>query len=250
MKLLDDSVKAIREQWHARIVACLLYYRQTAGSAARAGQMVFPEGMGILPLLTIATMKLPAFSLSRVGPDLRMASVAKLKGMPVTTSFLLCYPRVYSLHDLELQEQQPGSVDTDGLVQLPNLVAAAGAKLLKAGVYLLDNGQALYLIVGPEVADSFLTQCFGVSHFEDLSALSTLPELDSPLNQRLQTIIEEVRRRSPGLYQPLILLPDNSPTALQQVKPLLVEDATPSELSYADYLMNLNRILLSKLENR
>ena len=247
MKLLDDSVKAIREQWHAIISGCLLFYRLTAGSAARAGQMVFPEGLGILPLLTVATMKLPAFSLSRVGPDLRMASVAKLKGMPVAASFLLCYPRVYSLHDLEMQEQQPGSVGADGLVQLPNLIPAAGIKLLKAGVYLVDNGQALYLIIGPEVSDLFLNQCFGVSQFEEIS---TLPELDSPLNQRVIAIIEELRRRSPGLYQPLIILPDNSPTALQQVRPLLVEDATPSELSYADYLMSLNRLLLSKLEDR
>ena len=249
MKLLDESVKTIRDQWHSAVMACLLYYRQTAGSGARAGQMVFPEGMGILPLLTIATMKQAAFSLSRVGPDLRMACVAKLKGLSVTGSFLLCYPRVYSLHDLELQEQQPGSVGADGLLHLPNLVPAAGTKLLKAGVYLVDNGQALYLIIGPEVAESFLNQCFGVAQFEDLAVLSTVPELESELNQRLLAIIEEVRRRSPGLYQPLIFLPDSSPTALQQVRPLLVEDATPSELSYADYLMSLNRALLSKLEN-
>jgi protein transport protein SEC24 len=146
-----------------------------------------------------------------------------------------------------MQEQQPGSVGADGLVQLPNLVPAAGTKLLKAGAYLVDNGQALYLIIGPEVSDSFLNQCFGVSQFEEIS---NLPELDSPLNQSLIAIIEELRRRSPGLYQPLILLPDNSPTALQQVRPLFVEDATPSELSYADYLMSLNRLLLSKLEDR
>ena len=242
MKMLDESVKNIREQWHAGVVALLQYYRESTG---RQGEMAFPEGMGILPLLTIATMKVAAFSLSRVGPDLRMASVATLKGMPVAASFLLCYPRIYSLHDIQTQSHLPGTPAADGLVQLPTLIPASSSKLLKNGVYLIDNGQCLYLIVGPEVESEFLEQCFGVTQLDYVASLTGFPSLETEVNGKVSAVIEEVRRRSPGCYQPLVILPDNSPTALQQIRPLLVEDATPSELSYADYLQNLSRVLNS-----
>ena len=255
MKLLDQPLKTIREEWHGTIVNFLMCYRQKGNHQVPPGQLAYPENLDTLPLCTIATMKQPAFSLNRVGPDARMASVARLKGMPVITSFLMSYPRIYSIHDMEEQEHNPGSIGPDGLTILPNLVPANSSKLAKNGVYLMDNGALLYLLVGPETSDLVLTDLFGVATVEEVSGISALPDLSSDLSSRLQAILNELHRKNPGAYQALQIVADTAPryllcSALMTVRHLLVEDPTTSEMNYNDYLVSLNRVLINKLENR
>ena len=255
MKLLDQPLKTIREEWHGAVVNFLIHYRLKGNHQIPPGQLAMPETMDTLPLCTIATMKQPAFSLNRVGPDARMASVARLKGMPVLTSFLMSYPRVYSVHDLEEQEHNPGSIGPDGMTIMPTIVPASTTKLSKHGVYLLDNGAVLYLLVGPETSVSVLTDLFDVSTVEEVSGIASLPDLSSDLSCRLQAILNELHRKNPGAFQALQIVADTAPkyplfSALLTVRHLLVEDSTASEMSYSDYLVSLNRVLVNKLENR
>ena len=211
MKLLDQPLKTIREEWHGVIVNLLMYHRLKGNHQVPPGQLALPETLDTLPLCTISTMKQPAFSLNRIGPDARMASVARVKGMPVTSSFLMSYPRIYSIHDMESQPQSPGSIGVDGMTTLPNLVPASMTKIEKNGVYLMDNGAMLYILVGPETDSVVLSDLFGVTTVEEVASLSSLPDISSDSSSRLQAIINELHRRNPGSYQPLQLIADTSP---------------------------------------
>jgi hypothetical protein len=68
----------------------------------------------------------------------------------------MLYPRIYSVHDLMEQSQQPGLTNASDMVALPNLVADSGAKVVPTGAYLMDNGDALALYIGAGAPNEFL----------------------------------------------------------------------------------------------
>lgn len=89
---------------------------------------------------------------------------------------------------------------------------------------------------------------FAVQSYEELSSevQEGLPELNSPISQRLHAVINEIRRRTPGKYTCLTVLLE-SDSAI--VKSWLVEDASPSDLSYPDYLLSLHRVIMSRVDS-
>lgn len=90
---------------------------------------------------------------------------------------------------------------------------------------------------------------FAVQSFEELTseAQNGLPELDSPLCQRLHAVINEIRRRTPGKYQSIAVLLEGPDSPA--LKSWLVEDATPSDMSYPDYLLSLHRVIMSRVDS-
>lgn len=153
--LLTTPLRTIREQWHESLVNLLCYYRTLSSGSKETTSLMLPETLNFLPLFTLSAMKSPAFN-TRSSADVRLAAVAKLKALPLVEGFLMLYPRVYSVHDLLEQSQQPGLMNASEMVALPNLIATSGAKVVSAGAYLLDNGDALVLYVGAEVPSEFL----------------------------------------------------------------------------------------------
>ena len=204
-KLFEESVKTIREQWHARILNFLLYYR------SHSGPLPLTDELGLLPLLTLCTMKHPAFSLHHSSADGRLSALFRWKSIPVVNSFLLTYPRIYRLHDLVSQPHSPGLVATNGMVALPTLVPASSAMLQTSGAYLLDNGEELYIFVGPEVDHGWVEavkdrQAFGVKSVAEVRDVGEVPRVETETAQRLGAVVDELHRRNPGAYQPLHLV--------------------------------------------
>ena len=212
--LLTTPVRMIKEHWHEQIVGLLVHYRMFGIESKESTSLMLPEMLNNLPLVTLAGMKLPAFS-GRANADLRMAYVAKVKGATVIQSYLMLYPRIYSVHDLLLQAHQPGTPNRSELTTLPSLVPATINKVQPTGAYLFDNGDVLTLYVGSAVPGEFLldvnpTQTFTVQSYDELAeeVANGLPQLDSQLSVRLNAVIEELRRRNPGKYQSLAIVMD------------------------------------------
>ena len=155
LSLLTTPLKTIRESWHESIVSLLCHYRGMSSVSKETTSLMLPETLNFLPLFTLCALKSPAFG-TRSSADARMAAVAKLKAIPLVAGFLMLYPRIYSVHDLMEQSQQPGLTNASEMVALPNLVAASGAKVVPTGAYLMDNGDALALYVGAGAPSEFL----------------------------------------------------------------------------------------------
>jgi hypothetical protein len=250
-KLLTVPLKGIREAWHRELVNMFLNYRilvpSTQTSPASTTQLALPDTLMTIPLLTNTTMKLPAFSLNRVTPDLRMYVAYLIKGITVTASQLLFYPRIYQLHDILDQSHQPGTLTTTQTIALPVLVPDVTESFQEAGVYLIYNGEILMLYAGQDADEGFLQdvsarQAFGVSR-HDLSTWRPA-DLGTEESSRIMAIIDEIRRVAQK-FVPIIVIPNE---AKYMLRPLLVEDATPSEMAYNEYLFQLNRIIQTRLE--
>lgn len=133
---------------------------QTA--SAVSGQTL-PDGLRLIPLFVNTTMKLPAFSLSKVQPDMRLYVAYLIKGMSVTATQLLFYPRIYRLHDLLDQPHFPGTLTQSQTIALPELVPDNAEGLEDSGAYLIYNGELLILYVGQTVDDGFFHEVTYIS---------------------------------------------------------------------------------------
>lgn len=121
------------------------------------------------------------------------------------------YPKVYPLHLLDERhgnsvdqfDFQPGSKLDDGTTIMPDSLPCTIEALSVEGIYLVDEGEAMYLLIFEcskeddifKVEMRFDFQIFGVVSALEASQLSEMPYLEeSPLNQKVHNMIEECRR--------------------------------------------------------
>jgi protein transport protein SEC24 len=163
-RLHENKVKSIRENWHGLIVKIFQTYKvsstqmQIAASQPQRKPTGFsvPETLKLLPLFTVSAMKLPVFSLSSVSSDMRMYSASYLLGISLHSSRLLFYPSIYRVHDIIEQRHNPGTPTRSGTVALPELVICSISSISSDGVYLINNGEILVLVIGENAPASFL----------------------------------------------------------------------------------------------
>jgi hypothetical protein len=74
-----------------------------------------------------------------------------------------------------------------------------------------------------------------------------LPEMETDESIRLNAVINELRRRNPSGFQPLIITYGTNATENLTMKSLLVEDHTASELGYTDYVSHLHNVISERL---
>ena len=247
-QVTTSPIRAVREQWHASLISLVYNYRLNSGSQS-ANQFVLPELLKILPLLSNAAMKLPCVTIGRIAVDLRMYSLFVARSLPVLNSALLFNPRVYQLHDILEQPQAPGTLSEQQVVQLPSLVPPAAEKISSDGAYLLDNGEMMVFLFCPHLDPTWVDNVLGF----DLQTFQQSPSYDqiagSPSEeaQCIVAVVDELRRRNPGGYQPIKFAFD---VAEPLMKVVLIEDNSQSEMSYPEYIGNLHKVVLNKLDVR
>jgi protein transport protein SEC24 len=98
--------------------------------------------------------------------DTRVYYMRMLSGMSVGDSIGLMYPRMFGIHDLDLNGDEGTFVEELGRVVFPGFVRASYERLDVDGVYLFENGLVLYLWVGREVVPQLIVDLFGVESQE------------------------------------------------------------------------------------
>ena len=81
---------------------------------------------------------------------------------------------------------------------LPPLVNLSASAIASTGVYLLDDGLSLTLILGSQPSQAEMMDLFGVPSLDgyDITNLS-LPALENDRSQRVRTLINELRLGRP-----------------------------------------------------
>ena len=246
--IIQNPIRAVREQWHANLVSLLHQYRLNSGSSS-VNQFILPESIKTLPLMSNAAMKLPALSMNKIGADLRMYSLFIIRSLPVVSTSLMFNPRVYSLHDLMEQEHQPGTMSEQETVLLPSLTPCNKAAIEEHGIYLLDNGEILLFIIMYNADVDLVFNILGqdITTFQEQPNFDAISSNPSEEAQRISTIVEEIRRRNSSGYQPIKFVFSKLD---HLANALLVEDNTASEMSYTEYISNLHKIVLNKMDRK
>merc|ERR1711998_448137 len=102
--------------------------------------------------------------------------------MPLKITMKYVFPTLMSVHNMD---DTVGRLDDEGAMILPKQVSCSSEELDGSGCFLLDTGLRLFLWVGRHAPKELLMELFGAT-FDDVGA--TLPSLDNPINQMLNTV--------------------------------------------------------------
>lgn len=189
--------------------------------------------LAMLPLLVNALRKHTALRRStQIQPDLRMAAMCLLTTLPVRYLVKYIYPDFYALHELA---EMDGLPDENGQLVMPAKLNLTGERLETHGLYLISDGQVMFLWVGRDAVPQLLLDAFGVDSLDGVDSGKTeLPELQTDLNVRIRNLIAASRDSIDKVYWPsLFVVKENSDPAMRTwAHSYLVEDRTDIEPAY------------------
>eukprot|EP00299_Pterocystis_sp_00344_P018599 c9281_g1_i2.p1 GENE.c9281_g1_i2~~c9281_g1_i2.p1 ORF type:complete len:437 (+),score=92.94 c9281_g1_i2:1-1311(+) len=245
--VLESNFGKVREYLMKVCVDLLAAYRSSCVPASTSsGQLILPETLKLLPLFVLSMTKHPMLrSGADVRADLRISSLFTAATASLECAGAYVYPRCFRVDNLEREDL--GKVHPSGQVILPEPVPLASEKFDPSGAYLFDDGVSMLLHLGRSVPSEVVSAlCVAVPNSnrleiaaEDSSSLS--------LNGRFHTVIGHIRkqRRRLHMYVEVVRAGDPRENALVFAK--YVEDRTTQTKSYMEFLIQLHRVIMQKL---
>ncbi|ODQ78195.1 hypothetical protein BABINDRAFT_39925 [Babjeviella inositovora NRRL Y-12698] len=257
-KVYSSSLNDARELLSNKVSDILSVYKKEVAPANMGGSspLQISTNMRMLPLILHSLTKHIGLRNGKVPSDHRASALNKLASLPLPQLIQYIYPTVYSLHDMP---DECGLAGEDGQMILPAASNASSEVLEKYGLYLISNGQEMFLFVGGDAVDGLVADVFGVATIHEVTVGKTeLPVLDNDFNIRVRAIIDTIRdSNSTIVYQNLYIVRGPSPNeplnnSNRDLMALrmwcfseLVEDKNNGGLSYREFLGALKQKLAS-----
>lgn len=239
-KVVSSGLKSTHTWLNTRITDLFKTYRSDVlnSHTGTSGALNMCSNLSLLPLLLHAIQKnVSVRTTSSILSDIRVHSLDLLITMPLPYLIKYLYPEFYALHDLP---EEAGVVDENGNIVLPQRLNLSGESFQSHGLYLIDDGQNMFLWVGNNVVNELLIDAFGVSSIDQVpSGKASMPVVDtSDLNVRIRNIINASRDRVDSVYYPVlyIIREKTEPTMRVWATSMLVEDRNESDPTYVQYL--------------
>lgn len=146
-----------------------------------------------------------------------------------------------------------GTIGDRGVI-LPQSMNLTSERLERHGLYLIEDGQNIFLWIGHEAVPQLVQDVFDLPSYAELvggkvSELIlkgglpliiqfTLPVLDNAFSQRVNAIVDKTRELRRGVYRPhlYVVKSDAEPALRSWALSLLIEDRMDQMPSYAQYL--------------
>lgn len=265
--------KAVERSIHARLedardaltnklADIMTTYKNTMTSAGQgaSAQLSIASNMALLPLLILSLLKHVGIRQSSgIPPDLRAYAQALLTTLPVQQLIPYIHPNFFCLHNMpadagtrkalaappkdgEDGETAVPAGRTEGEVILPPRLNLTSERLERHGLYLIEDGQNVFLWVGRDAVPQLCLDVFDAPNYAALrGGKTTLPRLENSMNKRVNAIVERVRtmRRGPYLPHVFVVKEDGEPSLRLWALSELVEDRFEASPSYSQFLGTL-----------
>ncbi|CAG9761926.1 unnamed protein product [Ceutorhynchus assimilis] len=234
---MQSSLSDAREAFINAAVDQLTAYKFSLNMGNSTNGLLAPECLKLLPLFIAAILKHPAF---RIGTatrlDDRVKAMIDMKTLPLPLLMQQIYPDLYPIHNLELQEVILNGEEEP--VPLPPRLHLSSRCLENKGAFLMDCGDHMMILVGPNVSREFLNGALGVDDYQSINdGMLEIPVLDNLANQRLHQFINYLNDEKPYNVS-LQIIRDNSPNRGVFLEKL-IEDRLENSLSYHEFLQHL-----------
>lgn len=247
--------KAVERSIHARledardalmnkVVDIFSTYKSTMTSAGSGAspQLSIASNMALLPLMVLGLLKHVGIrSSSQIPSDLRAYAQALLTTLPTQLLLPYLHPNFYCLHNMP-PEAGTKADEGKGAVVLPSKLNLSSERLERHGLYLLEDGQSMFLWVGRDAVPQLCLDVFDVPNYAAIrGGKATLPRSDNSMNQRVNAIVERVRTSRRGPYRPhlYIVKEDGEPSLRLWALSMLIEDRFEQSMSYQQLLGTL-----------
>ncbi|KAJ9120632.1 hypothetical protein QFC22_002561 [Naganishia vaughanmartiniae] len=252
-RAMSSKLEDARDAVVNKLVDILKVYKDTMTSAGggASAQLAIPDNLKLLPLLCCGLVKHVGLREStQIPPDLRAYAHALLTTLPTQSLLAYIHPRFYSLHNMPADA---GTIGPDGVI-LPPALNLTSERLERHGLYLIDDGQNIFLYVGQDAVPQLIMDVFGLPSYQELKGGKyTLPVLDNPFSQRVNAIIGKTRemRRNPYWQHLYVVKADAEPALRNWALSMLIEDRVDRSASYGQFLSLIkDKILLWRTSTR
>lgn len=82
----------------------------------------------------------------------------------------------------------------------PKNIKFEASKIEYDGIYLVDNGRFLFLLVGEDVTTATLQEIVGISQPEEVDTLQYIPHTSHQINSKLRSAVELLRAANLNCY--------------------------------------------------
>ncbi|XP_013929071.1 PREDICTED: protein transport protein Sec24A-like [Thamnophis sirtalis] len=240
---VDRSVSAslsdARDALVNAVIDSLSAYRSSVLTIQQPGLMA-PASLRLFPLFILALLKQKAFqSKTNTRLDERIFTTCQVKSQPLVYLMLIMHPNLYRIDNLT----DEGALNIgDRTVPQPPILQLSVEKLNRDGAFLMDAGSVMFLWVGKNCGQNFISQVLGAPNYASIPQNMThLPELNTAESSRVLAFIFWLREQRP-FFPILYILKDESPwkpSFLQN----MIEDRTESALSYYEFLLHIQQKL-------
>lgn len=206
----------------------------------QAGKVCQTEALQYLPLYIMGMLKSAAFRATNdISADLRTYIMMRLETLSVSQTAAFFNPRLMAIHNAPETCQTP---DEHGRVQLPEMLNLTSESMTQDGVYLLEDGESVYMWIGRSVDTSFVQAVFGVSSFEQIdtnSAESVVGTRGDPLSTKIANILRQVRLERPTPYMQLHVIRQGEPKENKFFAALIEDRTIGLQSTYMEFLTRM-----------
>ncbi|KAJ3222906.1 COPII subunit [Clydaea vesicula] len=241
-RALTSKIEDAREAVLFKLIEIISSYKSNCTSSGQSMQLLVPENLKLLPILTLGLLKSMAFRDTNIIPsDMRSYVMSTFYVTSVDTNTCQVHPRFWSVQNLHPNVGLPGE---DGSIVFPPLLNLSSEKLERVGIYLLDTGFEIFLWVGKGVFPEQCNLLFGRNYEALPSGKFTLPVLENEFNSKVNTLIEKIRQlrtTTSSVFPHLYIVKEDGDGGLRQwFLSYLVEDRQSETLvSYPQFMQQL-----------
>ncbi|KAG5650908.1 COPII subunit [Sphagnurus paluster] len=234
---LEDS----RDYIFQKLVDILVSYKasMTSGGAGASAQLAISENLKMLPVLVLGLLKNVGIRQSaQIPPDIRAYSQSLLTSLPSQLLIPYIYPTFYSLHNMP---PEAGTVGENGII-LPPALPLTSERLERHGLFLIEDGQTIFLYVGRDAVPQLIMDVFNLPSYEVLrGGKTTLPVLENAFSQRVNAVIQKTRESRRGVYYPhlYVVKDDGEPPLRLWALSALIQDRADVLPSYQQFVSSL-----------
>ncbi|XP_059177273.1 protein transport protein Sec24A-like isoform X2 [Physella acuta] len=233
---LSSAITDARDAMMNASLDALLAYAQQIPATQRVGALLAPQSLRLMPMFMLAMLKSIAFSLGgNIKVDDRVFAMQQFKVLPLCYLIQNLYPHLYPLHKLNLEK--PIKRGNEDIPSAP-LIQLSSANIDRTGLFLMDTGEAMYLLVGSGVGEEMCQNVFDKPNFMSIpDGIMELPELDNPTSDNIRSFINYLMDSRPNGVTFLVIRDDSKNRHLFFQH--MLEDRTENSMSYYEFLQFL-----------
>ncbi|KAF8761702.1 Sec23/Sec24 trunk domain [Rhizoctonia solani] len=221
------SLTEIRDSISEKCAALLLAYRRNCAASTSPTQLILPEAFKTLPVYVLGLLKSRPLKGSNVITDVRNYHAERLISISTSATMRYLYPRMTAIHDLSPNVGFPS--EQTGRLVLPSPMPSSYTHMEPHGVYMIENGEDMYIWVGDGVSPQILLDLFNVENWDEIGPRT------ASLSVQVRNLITHGNLLR-GRALPLHVVRQNMDGAEIEFSNLLVEDTNNDAMSYVDYL--------------
>ncbi|EST05043.1 WW domain protein [Kalmanozyma brasiliensis GHG001] len=241
-RAIHSRLEDARDALFNKLVDVFSTYKSTMTSAGSGAspQLAIAQNMAQLPLLVLSLLKHVGIRQSSSIPsDLRAYAQALLTTLPAQQLIPYIHPSFYCLHNMA---PEAGTTVAEKGFVMPLKLNLTSERFERHGLYLIEDGQNIFLWVGREAVPQLCMDVFDVANYGTLrGGKTTLPKLDNSMNQRVNAIVQRIRESRRGPYRPhlYVVKEDGEPSLRLWALSLLIEDRFEQTPSYMQFIGQL-----------